>query len=117
MLRTKNLPSILLRVGLVLVFLYAAVDSFLEPLVWQSYLPGFLTDLVPAKQLLVVFSVYEIILSVWLISSRAIFYAALLSALTLFGILITNLAALVITFRDIGLLFAALALAALHKPD
>jgi len=94
------------------VFSYAAISSFMDPEDWVGYLPQMLTDLVDAKLLLHVFSVYELGLVVWLLSGVYIRYAALLCALTLGGITLSNFGLFVISFRDIGLTFAALALAA-----
>lgn len=106
----NNLPSVLLRVGLAVVFLYAAGASFISPNDWIGYLPQFARDFVSDKLLLTIFSVYELILVVWLLSGKYVKLAALLSAATLTGIVIFNYGILAITFRDIGLIFAAAAL-------
>lgn len=103
--------NLLLRVGLAGVFLYAAFSATVRPDNWIGYFPQFLRDIFPAKYLLVSFNVYELVLSIWLLSGRKTFYSALISALTLFGIIVTSLGALDITFRDFGLLLAAIALA------
>lgn len=106
-----TLVNLLLRIGLAGVFLYAAVSGTLHPDNWIGYLPQFLRNIFPARYLLVLFDVYELILSVWLITGWKAFYSASLSAITLFGIIFTSLGALDVTFRDFGLLLAALALA------
>lgn len=108
-----SLVSFLLRIGLASVFLYAAVAAFIEPDAWIGYLPIFLRHMFPANLLLAGFSAYQILLSFWLLSGKKALYAALLSALTLVGIIIANIGALDIVFRDFAILFAALALAAL----
>lgn len=105
------LTPLLLRAGLAIVFVYAAISSFVSPEDWVSYLPRFLTDHVSASTLLPIFSVYELALAVWLVSGVAVRYAALLCAATLAGIVVSNFSLLPISFRDIGLLMAALALA------
>jgi len=105
----------LLRIGLVLVFAYAAVASLLQPLEWAGYLPTFLTGVVAGGTLIKIFAVYELVLAAWLLSGKYSRYAALLCAVTLAGIVATNLSQLVTTFRDVGLVFAALALAAAEK--
>lgn len=111
-LTAKKLTSWLLRIGLAVVFLYAAVSGTLNPREWIGYLPSFAVEHLPAAQLLKFFSIYELALSVWLLSGFYVRYAALLAAVTLLGIVVTNFSLLAISFRDIGLLFAALALAA-----
>ena len=102
--------ALLLRTGLAVVFLYAAVSSFKTPLDWTSYLPHFLTSSISAVTLVKIFAVYEIILGLWLVSGFYLKWAATLCALTLAGIVVVNPHDLIVTFRDIGLVFAALAL-------
>lgn len=105
----------LLRFSLAFVFLYAAVESFLRPMDWIGYLPQFIRDIAPARPLLAVFSVYEIALAVWIFIGKKGVWAAGLAFLTLLGITMANLAILDITFRDIGLALAALALFDLER--
>ncbi|HSW37697.1 MAG TPA: DoxX family membrane protein [Candidatus Saccharimonadales bacterium] len=109
-LNKHNLPGLLLRVGLATVFLYASISSFKNPQDWVGYLPRFLKDMLPAGTLLKLFSVYEISLAIWLLSGKFVKYAGLLSALTLSGIVLANFSLFAISFRDIGLIFASLAL-------
>ncbi len=112
-----GLPALLLRLGLALILLYAAVSSFVSPREWVGYLPGVLTDQFSADVLLKIFSVYELLLAGLLLSGVYTRYAALLVAATLFGIVVTNFELFMITFRDMALILAALALAALSKSE
>lgn len=107
---------LLLRLGLATVFLYAAVSSFLSPNDWIGYLPQFVKEALPAKSVLAVFSVVEIVLAAWLLSGAYARLAGLVAAAMLFGITVSNLSLFPISFRDIGLTFMALALA-LMKED
>ena len=115
LLTNKNLPALLLRLGLAFIFLYAAIGSFVDPKEWVGYLPSLLTDHLPAAMLLKLFSVYELLLATWLLSGVHIRWAALLCAATLSGIVVSNFGLFAISFRDIALIFAALALAALSS--
>lgn len=108
-----NLALFLLRVALATVFLYAAIASFLEPDSWIGYFPDWMREVIPAKILLAGFSIYELALALVLLSAKFTKYAAWLAALTLAAIVIQNYSQLDVIFRDLGLLFAALALAAL----
>ncbi len=108
-----RLVSLLLRIGLLIVFLYAAIASFIEPDAWIGYFPIFLRKIFPTNLLLTGFSVVQILVGLWLLSGKKLFYAASFSALMLAGIVVFNLGVLDITFRDVGLIFSALALAAL----
>ena len=73
-------------------------------------MPTFLTHILAAETLVKIFAVYEVLLVGWLLIGRYTRYAAVLCMLTLGGIVIMNPHALLITFRDIGLAIAALAL-------
>jgi len=109
-----KLAAWLLRLGLAFSFLYVAYASFQNPLNWIGFLPQFLRDLAPATTLLIGFSIYEIVLGLWLLSGKRLMLASLLAAATLFGIVVFNWGALEIVFRDISLGLAALALASLR---
>lgn len=112
LLKSKQLTPLLLRAGLSIVFLYAAISSFVNPQDWVGFLPHFLTDRIAGDTLLKFFSLYEITLAAWLISGVYVRWAALLCALTLAGIIVFNMRQFPITFRDLALVFAALGLAA-----
>jgi hypothetical protein len=111
-LESKKLAPLLLRLGLATMFLYAAISSLVSPRDWVGYLPSLMTDHISGFTLLKFFSVYEFALAAWLLSGVYVRYAGLLCALTLGGIVLSNPSLLQISFRDIGLMFAALALAA-----
>ena len=104
-------PQLLLRTGLSIIFLYAAISSFTNPQDWVGYLPSFATKMVDAQLLLHVFSVYELLLAIFLLAGVLTRYVALLCAATLAGIVAFNSSLFAITFRDIALIFASLALA------
>ena len=112
-----KLATRLLQFGLAFVFLYAALASFLRPADWVGYLPSFLKHFIPAETLLKLFSLIEIFVAVWLLSSWKSLYAALFAALMFLGITLTNLAIFDVTFRDVALLLSALALASLSATD
>lgn len=115
LLDRPGLPALLLRLGLAVVLLYAAIGSFVAPREWIGYLPAFLTDIIDGDILLNLFAVFELALAAWLLSGTHTRYAALVTAVMLAGIVLANFDLFAITFRDIALIFAALALAALSK--
>lgn len=78
-------------------------------------MPHVLTRHVDATILLHIFSVYELALAAWLLSGVWVRLAALLCAATLAGIVLSNLSLFAITFRDIAIMFAALALASMDE--
>jgi uncharacterized membrane protein YphA (DoxX/SURF4 family) len=105
-----QLASLLLRLGLAFVFAYAAINSLLYPNDWVGYLPHGLTIVIGATVALVLISIYQLVLVVWLLTGKKVRYVAILCALTLAGITVANIGVFAITFRDVGLFFAALAL-------
>ena len=111
----EKLISLLLRLGLAFVFLYAAVASFLDSNSWIGFFPPFLQNLFPQTLLLAGFSIFEIVLGLWLLSGWKIFYAAIVAVLALLGIIVFNLGAFDIVFRDVAILTSAAALAVLYR--
>lgn len=114
-MNNTRVASLLLRTGLATVFLYASISSFMHPNDWIGYLPNFARNALDPKILLKGFSAYELILALWLLSGKYTKYAAGLAAMTLAGIVIFNLSLFAITFRDVALIFSALALMLLSK--
>lgn len=112
----ETLAAFFLRVGLATVFLYAAIASFLTPTSWIGFFPGFIPDGV-LLVLLILFSLFEIVLALWLLSNRRPHTAAIVSSVTMILIIIFNLSLLDIVFRDIAILLASLALFVLSKKE
>ena len=110
-----SLASFCLRIGLAVVFLYAAVAALIDPDSWVGFIPAFIRSVIPGRTFLAVHSIGEIALGLWLLSGFRPFLAALLAALAMAGIVLFNLASLDIVFRDIAILFMALALAAISR--
>lgn len=111
--RHAYLAPLLLRIGLAAVLMYAAIASIITPNDWVGYVPAFIREFVPATTVLGALSVAQIIVAVWLLSGIYVRLAALVCAAMLAGIIVANLSLFTIIFRDIGLFFAALALAAM----
>lgn len=109
-----KLASLVLRIGLAAVFLYAAVDAFITPDAWIGYMPAFISHIMSLKLALDLVSISQLVLVGWLLSGKLITYAAVISMLLLGGILVTNPATILITFRDIGLIATALGLGVLE---
>lgn len=100
----------LLQIGLAAVFVYTGVGGLLQPDFWIGYLPTFLGNLIAPNVLITLFAMYELLLAIWLLSGLWLRWASLVTALTLTGIVLLNLSSFIVTFRDIGLIFMALAL-------
>jgi uncharacterized membrane protein YphA (DoxX/SURF4 family) len=102
--------SILLRIGIAITFLYAALATTLHPNDWIWFFPTFLRNSIPHPLLLTGFSIYEVILGVWLIVGWRTIYAAALAGITILGIIFANLSTMDIVSRDFAIFFAAVAL-------
>ena len=115
---SASTASLLIRAGLAFAFLYAAISSFQNPEIWLGFLPEWLTDLSPLspENMLHVMSVFEIFLAAWLLSGKFVKYAGLTSALLTASIVLIDLDQLIITFRDIPIIAASLALVFLDEP-
>ena len=112
----KNYLAIFfLRIGIAFAFFYVAISSFLNPISWIGFIPKFVELFVPAQTFLYGHAAFDMLLGIWLLTNRKIFYAAILSALTMFGIIIFNLSAMDIIFRDVAIFFSCVALAVLVK--
>lgn len=105
-----SLATLFLRVGLAITFLYAGWSALRSPDEWVGYVPHFATHVLAAGTALKLMALYELVLGALLVAGQFLRYVGLLCALTVAGILATNLGQLIITFRDVGLLGAALAL-------
>jgi len=115
MAQHERLVSFFLRTGLAVGFLYAALSSFLDPNAWVGFLPLEARAVISGQVLLVLFSLYEIALALWLLSGRAVRNAAWVSIATMTLIILFNLPSLDIVFRDLVILAAAAALLAHHS--
>lgn len=110
-MKNSKIVLILLRLSIASVFLYAAVDSTIQPDLWVGYFPPFVTMLLPLETALLLFSVFQAGLSIWILTGWKKFWSALLAAITLLGIIGANINDLNILFRDFAIFFAAVALA------
>jgi len=109
--------SLLLRIGIGLTFLYAGISSLLYPSIWAGFIPTWMTQYIPAITLLTMHAIIELCMVVWLWWGKKLYYAGIMSALLISLIVITNIEARDVVFRDIPIIFSALALALLHKKD
>jgi hypothetical protein len=112
-----NLTSLILRIGLAFSFLYAAIAAYFRPDDWIGYFPTFLREIFSNDLLLSGWGFFEIIIAVWLLSGKRIFIPSVVAALSLAGLILTNLGGFDVIFRDVTIMACALALAVLHFPS
>jgi len=107
-----KLVILFLRLSIASVFLYAAIAATIQPYNWIAFLPQFLTVLAPAKILLTGFSLFQLILALWILSGWKSLYSSVVAGLTLLAIISANWGDIDVLFRDFAIFFASLALAA-----
>lgn len=104
-------PALVLRVGIGGTLVYAGTSILVNTQNWIGFVPRWLTDFsgISVETLLIIHGVFELILGLFLIFGFFLKISSLLSFFDFFSIIV--LAGIdLVTFRDFGLLMAALAL-------
>ena len=112
MFRVKNFaltPVLALRLGLSLVFIYAALHMLLDPQNWLGFVPNWIGKLIDPKLFLTIHSIFELLLGLAILFGWFLEPASLIAALDLAAIIVF-FGVDDITFRDFGLVMAAVAL-------
>lgn len=106
--------DLLLRIGLALVFIFAGVSAFLSPTDWIGYIPEIIEDYGMTRELaLQLHAAGDIFLGAWILSGIAGSWAGFFAGTWLIVItVVSGPSLLLITFRDVGLAFAAFAYSA-----
>ncbi len=112
----NNLANLILRLGVAFCFLYAGIGGFIDPEAWVGWFPRFMRDIIPELLLLKIWGIYEIITGLWILSGKNIFGPSIVASLSLAGLILTNLGAMDIIFRDVTILTVTIALAIQNYP-
>ncbi len=109
--------ELLLKLGLAFAFLYPPVAAYFDPNSWIGFFPDFLRNLFEGNDqlLLHTFGIVEIILALWVLFGKRVFWPSLVMSEMLAGIVVFNWSQMDIVFRDVSILAMALALALLSK--
>ena len=107
------LSILILRIGLGITFALTGVLILKDDDKWTHMLPGWFSKYLPsAKSFMIATAIGDLILGAWLLSGYFTGIAASLAALHLLGVLIVSgRDEFHEVYRDIGLLFASIALA------
>lgn len=114
-MNNQQISSLLIRMGLAFVFLYAALFMTLSPEKYIDYFPPFMRELVPGYLLLHAFAIFEVVLSFLLIIGKFTFITAIISFLTMLVLTVVNLDRFPVLFRNVSIILSALALAFMSK--
>ncbi len=106
----EKLASFFLRIGIAFSFIYVGVMAFSNPSSWIGFVPSFIENFVSKESFLYTHGLFDFLLGLWIISGKKTFHASILASLAMLGIIIFNLNSFDIVFRDISILFAAIAL-------
>ncbi|MBI2024880.1 MAG: hypothetical protein HYT03_02235 [Candidatus Harrisonbacteria bacterium] len=111
----ENLAAVFLRIGIGFVLIYAAISAMVVPGAWTGFYPEFLQALPFFNSVVILGSVSELLIGLWILSGIKIFWPAILTALFMLAIIFSSLGVFLVTFRDVAIFFSALALAILAK--
>lgn len=101
----KELPKVLLRIVLSLVFLYFGVSQIFSPSNWAGFVPGFLVGGFSANNWVIFNGILEITLGLFLIVGLYVRFSSIILAVHLFFIAL-SVGFSPIGVRDLGLAFA-----------
>ncbi|MAF80352.1 hypothetical protein CL629_04740 [bacterium] len=112
----KIKPELVLRIGLAGTFLYAGLNSILNPTSWIGFIPQWINSipLLTRELFLTIHGMFEIILAIALLVGIYKKLAALLAFLSI-GVIVIFSGIDDVTFRDFGLLGASYALMLLYR--
>ena len=112
-----RLAQFILRAGVAFAFLYPPINALANPYDWIGYFPSFVHGYVPDLVLLHVFGAVEIIIALWILWGRNIFWPTAAATLMLVAIVVFNPANFVVIFRDLSIAAASLSLALMNIPE
>ena len=112
----EKISDFLLRCGLAFAFLYPPINAIFDPYSWIGYFPAFMHGIVPDEILLRSFGVVEVVIALWILSGKKIFWPSMAAALMLCSIVAFNVPNFQVLFRDLSIAALALALAVRSWP-
>jgi hypothetical protein len=111
----QNKIILLLKISIAFTLLYPAIASLIDPSSWIGFAPSWIEYILPKELFLILFSVFEIFLALAILFLKHPFYPLLVATLVFFGVVIFNMGAMDIVFRDISIGLVAIALAMMTK--
>ena len=112
----QKAADIVLRAGVAFAFLFPAVNALFDPVSWFAYFPSFVRGLAPEPVLLHGFGLLEVLIALWILSGKNIFWPCMAATLILLAIIATSFGDFQVLFRDLSIAAAALALGLIHWP-
>ena len=109
----EKTATLVLKLGVGFVFLYVGITGLIHPDLYIGYFPQAILGIIPNNLLSGIYSVFEILLALWLLFGKQTFIVASILSLMLIGIMVINWQLFPILFRNVGILGATIALAIL----
>lgn len=112
----SNTAHLLLRLGVAFAFLYPAIAALYAPDNWIGYLPPFLQSWaagvgVSSVVLLHCFGFVEVVIALWILSGKKIFWPSVAATVLLLAIVGIHSNQFEVLFRDLSIAAGAIALA------
>lgn len=107
--------SFTLRLALAFAFLYPPVAAFLFPDNWIWFVPDIVQQFMPKLLFMQLFGVFEILVAGAILYMKNPTLPTLFACLTLAAIIVLNASAFDVTFRDVSILLAGIALVMMHS--
>ena len=111
----QKFATLILRIGLAFSLVFAGVSALITSSDWIGYYPEFVRNFSFSEVLVMISSVGEIFIGLWILSGWKVFLPSVATALFMASIVIFNFGAFLIVFRDVTIGFAAVALAILNR--
>jgi hypothetical protein len=108
------LADLTLRIGAAFAFLFPAINALYDPYSWLGYFPKFMQGVVPDIVLLHTFGAIEVLIALWILSGKYIFWPSCVATLMLIAIVLFDSANFQILFRDLSIAAITFSLAIRH---
>jgi len=113
----ERFANLVLRGGTAFAFLYPPINAIFDPYAWIGYFPLFVKGYVPDEVLLHTFGVIEVILALWILSGRRIFWPSTVATAMLLGIVVFNPTNFQVLFRDLAIAAMPFSLVVINYAD
>jgi hypothetical protein len=110
MFKSANSAHLILRIGVAFAFLFPPIDAIFNPYSWVGYFPSFMHGILPDLVMLHLFGTVEVVIALWILSGKRIFWPAALATLMLLAIVVFNAADFEVLFRDLAIAAESLSL-------
>jgi hypothetical protein len=118
----ERLANLVLRAGAAFAFLYPPYAAFFDPVSWLGYFPPFVLNLsrglgIPDLVVLHGFGALEVLLALWVLSGKKIFYPCVIMTAILLSIVALDWGNFSVLFRDLSIAALTFGLALMHKKE